>query len=264
MLVPQTRTEKGIIILIIRGWCRRHPQTRTNLDGSRATHTSQVNLATPIAAGTFHVFFLSSIIFQNDPTEETETDLPVLFLLCTVISSLSLLQVMMVASFCLQCLQCFLSLVSRPVWMAVVHLSYKPIQYIYQNITLFLKLLFVFIFMHIQLNLGMFFESPSNNQLNQIPNRLVTLRVSLMCSSLASLDTAINHVSLTALELGDLYIIICRLKLSPCKRKDLEFQITRRGGWQYYNAKVGKWNWSSVINDLGTHLVFYIANLHCV
>lgn len=103
MLVSQTRTEKGIIILIIHGWCRRHPDTRTHLDDSWATHTSQANLAAPIAAGTFHVFMFLSIIFQN----VTETDLPMLFLIRSVIFSLSLLQVMMIVSFYLQCLQCF-------------------------------------------------------------------------------------------------------------------------------------------------------------
>lgn len=89
--------------MIIRGWCRRHPDTCTHLDDSWATHTSQANLAAPIAAGTFHVFIFPSIIFQN----VTETGLPMLFLICSVIYSLSLLQFMMVVSFYLQCLQCF-------------------------------------------------------------------------------------------------------------------------------------------------------------
>lgn len=182
MLVPQTRTEKGIIILIIHFWCRRHLQTRTHLDGSWATHTSQVNLTAPIAAGTFHVFLLLSIIFQNVPTEETGTDLPMLFLICTMISSLSLLQAMMVVSFYLQCLQCFpfpslascLSVCS-PSFLQTYSLHLLK----YHSFETFVR---IYIHPH-PVEFGVVFESPSNNQLNQIPNTLATLRVSLMCSS---------------------------------------------------------------------------------
>lgn len=157
----------------------------------------------------------------------------------------------------------FLSLVSYHVWVSVVHLSYKPFHCIYENITV-LKLLFVFIFTHIQLNLGWFLRVllTINWIKFQIHQRHWEFR---LCARLLSGISWCRHpVPLTALELGDLYIIIYRLKLSLCKRKDSEFQITHCGGWQHYNAKVGKWNRLSVINGLGTHPVFYIAILHCV
>lgn len=170
-----------------------------------------------------------SILFQNH--EETETDLLIFFLICTVIDVclwffgfffflffLSLLQGMMV--FCLypQCTQRVFSPQScfQYKYLCFI-LYYKYIHYIYQNICIW-KRLFLFLFMHIQSNLAVIFESPSDKQLSQITLMLLIPTSRMYSSICLAWCWCRCYVPLTTLELVIffIYIMICRMKLSAC------------------------------------------------